>query len=275
VRVSVDAGQSARFHFRVSDVSAAYRLACVAAPAESKHTAQSDPDLYVSRHAHVSVGPDHYTWASQSSGLEADVFLSDRDVDFTEGVFHVALRAYGLSPLVHAELTLTKLEQKPPALSSSSNNTMRGNKMDVDDDDRPVCPHCTQHVSNLALHEVRCARLNFHCHLCDTVLRKADKDKHMDVVHAKYTCQCGEVHEQAQMRAHRRDKCPLRLVQCIYCPLHITDSARGAHQNVCGNRQTLCRECAVSVRRKELHRHLRDVHQVTDPAAQGFNLREW
>lgn len=65
---------------------------------------------------------------------------------------------------------------------------------------------------------------------------------------------------QKEMILHTLNDCPLRLIQCIYCPLRIPKMDVGAHQNICGSREATCLSCKAKHKRKEIGRHVHKIH---------------
>jgi len=137
-----------------------------------------------------------------------------------------------------------------------------------------ICGHCRRSIPqrSMTMHSLRCERNNFYCEICQKVFPKQDQIKHMDLVHSEYICECGEAFQQQSLQDHRRDSCPLRLVPCSYCPLHINQIARGPHQAECGNREALCLECNQTFKRKEMQRHLIRSH---DREKHSISFKDW
>jgi len=59
--------------------------------------------------------------------------------------------------------------------------------------DGELCTHCRRRVpvASLVMHQLRCARINYFCELCDTVVAKVEKEEHEQVAHAKVECSQG------------------------------------------------------------------------------------
>jgi len=65
--------------------------------------------------------------------------------------------------------------------------------------DYEICKNCYQRISiaQITMHELRCARINWYCPICDIVVLKTDQAKHEQEYHADYTCEwCGDTTEK-------------------------------------------------------------------------------
>lgn len=112
----------------------------------------------------------------------------------------------------------------------------------------------------LQMHSLQCARLNALCAQCGLVTKTSEREKHVALAHAVYTCLCGVQLQQAAMVDHKRNACSLRLTDCLYCPMRLVVAERGPHQFECGTLRSHCVQCADSIQRKMMRRHLIRAH---------------
>jgi hypothetical protein len=263
----------ARFEFPVSDPNARVEI-------ELKSSA-GDADLYVlsaadaEAQAGVDVDVDWHTWSVQTRSNAKTLTLSAADPHFSVGTLQIGVRAYATDAsftlVVHEraaedakssggyQLGSASIASAAGAVSSPATAAADPPAVPADSS---VCPTCKSVISAraLAMHSVQCARLNCVCAQCGVTLKTTDRDKHMALVHADYTCLCGVQLPQAAMVEHRRSTCALRLVPCLYCPLKLVVSERGPHQHECGTMRSVCVLCADTIQRKMMRRHLCRAH---------------
>jgi len=124
----------------------------------------------------------------------------------------------------------------------------------VEGTDFKLCTNCLKpiSISSFAMHDARCARMNWRCEKCGAVLPTAQRQEHLQTTHSPKQCdQCGEQVESYLLANHQAESCKKRLVQCDYCDLKISHAALHEHQVTCGEITDVCTECKQRVRRKD------------------------
>lgn len=247
--ISIPSGSSIYFSFPIQNTLAKYTVDVSAI--------QGDPDVYIASDI-KEPGPHHFLYCHQGVG-GGYVSVEPSSDGLSEGTVYGCIRAYPSGGDAVARLKLKvndpsieNASSSPASPSSSSTSPSASASTTPAATDKPKCKNCGKHVSKsaMAMHEIQCARLMTHCDICKTVVRKGEIEKHKDLVHGVYTCQCHASGDQETIRAHRLFECRLRLVDCIYCPLRIFLRDRGEHQYECGTRLGVCKECGASYKRK-------------------------
>lgn len=133
-----------------------------------------------------------------------------------------------------------------------------------------VCFNCQKAIppASKRIHEVQCHRLNYRCGACGEVMPVAFKNKHNHIKHtpvgclrifkrspksirvlsycnSQLSCRCGLHLEANALFVHRKTDCPLRLLNCYYCPLSIPARERGSHAGECGLLRSMCKVCLL------------------------------
>lgn len=145
--------------------------------------------------------------------------------------------------------------------------------------DYKVCGNCLKAVSaqSFAMHEARCARINWRCDKCGAVVPTAQRQEHLQTAHAPTKCdQCEEEVEAYLLAKHKEEECKQRLVSCEYCELKMPYISVFQHQMKCGEITEVCPECKQRVRRKDLVAHPTVCPALNRPApapvSSSFNL---
>jgi hypothetical protein len=259
----VSAGSVLCYEFDVKDPHVHVEIDLKSSAGEADLYVLSSADAEVQSGVCVDAG--WHTWAAQSRGASKSLTLSAADPLFAPGLLQIGVRAYDSD----TSFTLTVHERQAAATSTGhqlgSAAAATSSSMSSPaafPADSSVCPTCRSVVSakSMAMHSVQCARLNCICSQCGVCMKVNERDKHMALVHSLYTCLCGVQLQQADLIAHRRSSCALRLVSCQYCPLWVTASERGAHQFECGMLRSHCSLCADAIQRKMMRRHLVKAH---------------
>lgn len=104
------------------------------------------------------------------------------------------------------------------------------------------------------MHEISCARNNYTCLTCNSIIRPSEKIKHEALVHTPLYCplNCGKLVLQNEMSYHRQFECENRSVSCRYCPLSFLQSEIIWHQNKCMLRITTCLHCNINLKAQGL-----------------------
>jgi len=128
----------------------------------------------------------------------------------------------------------------------------------VEGKDFKTCPNCRHRIpiAASAMHELTCARRNWYCEQCHSVVLRSEKDAHIEQQHAPIQCDwCNEVVEKRSLLQHKRDSCPGRPVQCRYCQLKMLYRQLWEHERSCGAVTERCPKCGGRFPRKDLAAH--------------------
>ena len=131
-----------------------------------------------------------------------------------------------------------------------------------------ICPNCRHSVPHHTwmLHDIQCARRNYYCDACETVVPNQQREQHALQVHAQLPCDCGTVVEVRYMQAHKQQDCTNRLVPCEYCQCPLPFHTIKEHQVACGARTTPCELCGTHIQLQ-----YQETHQCPQPAPQPEN----
>lgn len=119
--------------------------------------------------------------------------------------------------------------------------------------DYKVCDNCMHKIAiaSFAVHQARCARINWRCEKCGTVVPRGQKDEHLREAHTPVECpQCSEVVDSGTLEKHKREDCKNRLVVCEWCELSMPYVNLFQHQMKCGELTEECPDCHMRVRRR-------------------------
>lgn len=121
------------------------------------------------------------------------------------------------------------------------------------------CSNCKSFIpeENFDLHELTCARMNFLCKKCGTVVSKNKADDHEVEFHSLVPCnKCEEFVEKMFMLLHEANECSHRFVRCKYCEMSIRILDMSDHEEACGAITEPCEKCGTRVMRKYKDDHL-------------------
>jgi hypothetical protein len=111
---------------------------------------------------------------------------SDLSVEFAEALTEAA-------PDEKDRLLASSTELQPPTtLTSGHGANTSGQQEGVD---YKTCSNCRHHIpiASYGMHEIQCSRINYFCEKCQQAVKKAEKQKHEDEVHALAPChQCNK-----------------------------------------------------------------------------------
>lgn len=125
--------------------------------------------------------------------------------------------------------------------------------------DYKVCDNCLHKISMgaFAVHQARCARINWRCDKCGVVVPRGQKDEHIKEAHTPVQCpKCSEVVDSGELEKHQRDDCKNRIVVCEWCELSMPYVNLFQHQMKCGELTDECPDCKMRVRRRGTPPHL-------------------
>jgi hypothetical protein len=121
-----------------------------------------------------------------------------------------------------------------------------------------ICKNCFQKVpiAQYAMHDLRCARINWYCVPCNMVVLKTDKQKHEEEFHSIYTCEwCGESMEKRLINDHKKNECSRRIVPCRFCKMTMQYHKKYVHESSCGAVTEVCPKCSTRFPRSDMEIH--------------------
>jgi hypothetical protein len=178
---------------------------------------------------------------------------SDINVDFTEPLQDDASNDKDAMLSSSTELT------NPNAAKGQTAGTIEG----VEGVDFKKCGNCRHKIpiASFTMHEIQCARMNYLCQSCGEAVKKTEKQKHEDEVHALTPCPlCQQQVEKRFLKSHTRESCPERKVQCNLCELSVPSRELDEHLIACGAITEPCPGCQKRVARRD-----RDAHKCGTP----------
>ena len=122
-----------------------------------------------------------------------------------------------------------------------------------------LCQNCRGNFPESAwiLHESTCERHRWYCKECDEVIPKSDREKHHQNFHCIVSCiDCDEEMQISSMANHKKNKCPHRLVKCMYCNCDVFYCNFEEHEYVCGSRTDQCENCKKYIQLCQLPTHI-------------------
>ena len=137
------------------------------------------------------------------------------------------------------------------------------------------CSHCKRHVpaANFDLHSAHCQRNLKRCEVCEEMVAFPRAVEHYNELHAPIPCSnCGSEIERDLLYIHEHEKCPRRMVACVYCEFPVVAADLQAHSDLCGNRTEMCLPCGKYVRLRERIAH--DLQFHDDNSAPETPARE-
>ncbi|CAM6010118.1 unnamed protein product [Sphagnum balticum] len=129
---------------------------------------------------------------------------------------------------------------------------------DVDTASFVFCSHCERDVptANFNLHSLHCKRNLERCSVCGEMVARTCADEHFNELHALVPCsKCGAGIERELLYIHENEKCPQRMVACVYCDFPVSAADLHAHSDHCGSRTEMCIPCGKYVRLREKIAH--------------------
>jgi hypothetical protein len=274
---AVETDGYAYFQFRIVDPLAALKFTLTAK--------NGDPDLYVSS---VAKKPSNIDYIWSAATVDGDEFVIDPShPQFSTSMYYIAVHGYG------AESEFELMVEEATPLSELDDADMKAaNTIDRQfsqhDSSEKKCDNCHAFIPErgYTMHTLRCARVNWrcdrcsrvvqrknkdkhsHCPLCNLVVPEAEVKKHIDVVHAKFQCDCGAEFERDTLAIHKQEECPLRMLKCKYCQVSIPATEHKAHETYCGSKTTACEICGKAVPRNRMEIHNATDHNI-NPSARG------
>ena len=121
------------------------------------------------------------------------------------------------------------------------------------------CSNCLKYVPKptIYMHEAFCMRNNYRCEICNLVLPKNDKEKHIQENHSAVSCpDCGIEIVAAEMVNHIENYCAERKIRCEYCTLYFKEKDLLEHMTFCGARTEQCVHCSRYIMFQDLNQHL-------------------
>lgn len=176
---------------------------------------------------------------------------SDINVDFTEALVQDAESSQHES-LLSSSTEIMKPDSKGNAAGTHDSTNQ------VEGVDFKKCSNCRHNipVASFTMHEIQCARMNYFCEKCGDAVKKTEKQKHEDDVHGLTPCPlCQERVEKRLLKAHTRESCPERKVQCQMCELFVTAKESAEHKIACGAITEPCATCDKRVARRDKEAH--------------------
>jgi hypothetical protein len=175
----------------------------------------------------------------------------DFDLSGTPGAAAAAAAASSARPAASASAAAGAAG----AAASATGGSVLGGMVDAEGGD--VCPTCRRPVpaAQMAMHSLRCARLNWYCDLCKVVVEANRRAEHEREAHTDEPCPlCGNKFPSFKLEAHLKD-CPMRPQLCTYCSAPIPFAEYADHHARCGTKTTECSRCGQIVMRRLLSEH--------------------
>lgn len=235
-----------------------------------------DPDFYVSTQTKPTL--ETHTWSTHSTERKGSdktrtLEIEPSDPNFSVNWFYIGVQGY------KADATFTLLAEEVAAVPSVGITT---GKLEGSAPDAKQCDNCKAMIpaKSFIMHQASCFRNNWFCRDCNTVMRKAlqaqhihcdlckqglnkdDLAKHMDVVHRKITCPCGEQVEPGSLGTHQSTECSLRMIECKHCGMKIQFKDQQAHEQYCGSKSSACELCGQQVPRRRMDHHRASEHGI-------------
>ncbi|CAM6097463.1 unnamed protein product [Calypogeia fissa] len=116
------------------------------------------------------------------------------------------------------------------------------------------CSHCERDVPspNYDLHSAHCKRNLERCSECREMVPRVRAEEHYNEYHAPTACgRCGAQISRDSLSTHESEKCPRRMVECVYCEFPVEASKLSEHTDICGSRTEMCIPCGKYVRLRE------------------------
>eukprot|EP01114_Cavostelium_apophysatum_P014512 TRINITY_DN3787_c0_g1_i6.p1 TRINITY_DN3787_c0_g1~~TRINITY_DN3787_c0_g1_i6.p1 ORF type:complete len:1009 (+),score=225.69 TRINITY_DN3787_c0_g1_i6:144-3170(+) len=144
-----------------------------------------------------------------------------------------------------------------PSMAASPGISTGRFESGVEGVDFKLCDNCKQKVpvNVYTMHTLSCARINWYCEGCKTVVQKSNKEEHMKEFHSIVYCECGESMESRRLLHHKEKECNRRIVRCDYCPLEMPYLEKFEHERQCGSQTEKCEKCGRYVAKKDLAVH--------------------
>ncbi|MES1919741.1 hypothetical protein MHBO_001519 [Bonamia ostreae] len=144
-----------------------------------------------------------------------------------------------------------------------------------------TCDYCDRKIAkaNLAMHAMRCRRVNWRCPECSSVMATSAKDththcerckaplhsknlqKHFALKHKAVQCACGQYYEPIGKIGHTKD-CPLESLPCKHCNLKLSKEELADHELYCGGRSKQCELCGKRVATNSMTNHRAAEHGI-------------
>lgn len=153
----------------------------------------------------------------------------------------------------------TTTTDTPPASEGKKVSDSVGDPEGQEDVDWKRCGNCKRGVpiGAYSMHELSCARMNWHCDECDVVIKRSEREEHISAEHIDLTCElCGEDVPKRMMGDHKLKDCSRRTVGCNYCDLTFPYNELFEHEAKCGSHTERCDDCKRWIQKRDLARHM-------------------
>jgi hypothetical protein len=254
---------SAHYKFKIPDplMGVRFRVA----------TTEGQAGLYISTETTPTAST--HTWAASSAASDCTTILPSH-VSFSKGWWFLVVQ--GFAPT--STFTLSADLISPDAEEKAGQTVGRVNSSP----DAQQCTNCLAWIpsARYVMHTATCARNNWRCLTCNTMMRPSqraqhahcphcalgldskDVEMHVLVVHKEERCACGALMQVQALQKHRRDECKLRAQVCQYCNVTFPMLDLEEHQRYCGSRSTPCELCGKPVPARRMGIHLAVDHGV-------------
>eukprot|EP00462_Mataza_sp_D1_P019474 CAMPEP_0175130694 /NCGR_PEP_ID=MMETSP0087-20121206/6141_1 /TAXON_ID=136419 /ORGANISM="Unknown Unknown, Strain D1" /LENGTH=604 /DNA_ID=CAMNT_0016412925 /DNA_START=6 /DNA_END=1820 /DNA_ORIENTATION=- len=261
-----------------------YRVKVVDSQKSLKLTLTStsgDPDLFVSTQTNPTLLS--HTWSTiktpntetTKTGEQLTSLLIDKnDPDFVANWYYISV--YGYKQDSSFTLLADETEEVEEVKAGQLLRTAS------DDPNAKRCENCLAFVPKGAhmMHSLQCVRINWRCPECHKLMRPSAKDqhthcpqcgiglnktglqKHLDLIHKKVRCPCGQEFEPEVFALHQKEECMLRLVNCKYCSMKVQATELKDHQDFCGSKSASCDLCGKDIPRKRMSHHKASEHGI-------------
>eukprot|EP01084_Bolivina_argentea_P134633 237429_1 len=231
----------------------------------------------------------NHHWYNESESKKKIISVSNSDKHFSNW-FYIGIHSY-CADCVY-EFTVDQDMTETVEDTVASNGNVLGSAQQNTETVPPnmeLCGNCGKLIAkqSFMMHSMRCANVNFKCEVCDKVLAKSMRSKHMHCTYWKeYHCQdvlesesalerhvslrhteiacslCGCKLFPNQIRSHQEHECTLRKVGCSFCGMKLKYLEMEQHEKYCGSLTIECELCGEMVTRKWLQNHLASEHNI-------------
>lgn len=233
-------------------------------------------------------------WFNESEETQKIINISNKDPQFTNW-YYIGIHSYGDDECQYEFIVDQDMTENNDNddVNKSIGNMLGGSGSDetcqIIPPNMQKCENCGKLISkqSFMMHSMRCANVNWKCIICDKVIAKSMKSKHIhckywkeyncplvfesesgmqrhiDLRHTEIECNlCGCKLFPNQLQSHQENECPFRKVKCQYCGMKLKYLEIESHEKYCGSLTVECELCGETVTRKWLQNHLASEHNI-------------
>ena len=192
-------------------------------------------------------------------GNAVHIIDSDVNTDFAPPLSGETF-AFTAPPATPEKPTTTTTTTTTSTPGGTAIGTLNFDTTQVEGVDYKICDNCRHKIpmASFTMHSLSCARMNYYCEGCQSVVQKSKKEEHMAEVHTIVYCECGDGVEARFMEKHKLQDCKKRIVKCEYCPLEMPYIEKFEHEMKCGSQTERCEKCRKYIQKRDLMVHMVD-----------------